>query len=92
MPAPPRSVLGLGANAYYHFTLARAAALLGVRDLDGVNWYAAGVEWLVRSQRADGAWVDQARLAPGVLETAWNLGFLAQATLPAMPAGDQERK
>lgn len=85
-------MLGLGANPYYHFTLARAAAALGVRDLDGVNWYAAGVPIVLRAQDASGAWRTDPVGPPGVLATAWNLGFLVRATLPAVPAGDQELK
>ena len=89
---PRRDALGIGAASYYHFTLARAATLLGVRDLDGVNWYAAGEARVVATQRADGAWLARDGMQPGVLETAWSLGFLARASLPAIPSGDRELK
>jgi hypothetical protein len=87
-------VLGIGAAPYYHFTLARTAALLGLRDCDGVNWYAAGVRHLLERQGADGAWPAPASAdAPSgvdVLPTVWNTAFLVRATLPEIPAGDRE--
>ena len=84
----------MGAAPYYHFTFARAVALLGVRDCDGVNWYAAGAARLIAGQQPDGAWRDPFapgdRDLPDVLPTVWNTAFLARATLPAIPAGDRE--
>jgi len=43
-------------DIYYLWSLERVCVALGLRDLDGFDWYAAGAGQLLRRQRPDGGW------------------------------------
>jgi VWFA-related protein len=71
LAADPVFVAALGAVAedaramdersdiYYLWSLERVCVALGLKDLDGFDWYAAGAGQLLRHQRPDGSWPDQ---------------------------------
>ncbi len=44
---------------YYLWSLERVCVALGLRQIDGFDWYSAGGRVLLGSQRADGSWPDQ---------------------------------
>jgi VWFA-related protein len=44
---------------YYLWSLERVCVALGLRQLDGFDWYAKGAGVLLESQRRDGSWPDQ---------------------------------
>jgi VWFA-related protein len=44
---------------YYLWSLERVCVALGLRQLDGFDWYAAGAKILVDSQKKDGSWPEQ---------------------------------
>jgi VWFA-related protein len=46
-------------DIYYLWSLERVCVALGLRDLDGLDWYAAGARDLLGIQRDDGSWPDQ---------------------------------
>lgn len=48
--------LGPASEVYYLWSLERVCVALGLKDLDGFDWYDAGAAELVRRQRADGSW------------------------------------
>lgn len=72
---------------YYLYGLERAGQLLGVRYMGKEDWYRAGAEYLIRSQREDGSWEGGAG-AEGIhaeddtLRTCFALLFLRRATVP----------
>ena len=43
-------------DVYYLWSLERVCVALGLRDLDGLDWYAAGARELLRRQGPDGGW------------------------------------
>ena len=48
--------LGPASEIYYLWSLERVCVALGLKDLDGFDWYDAGAAELLRRQRADGSW------------------------------------
>ena len=46
-------------DIYYLWSLERVCVALGLRDLDGFNWYDAGASVLVETQNPDGSWPEQ---------------------------------
>src|SRR5262249_25023208 len=58
LPAVSRDARGIGgrSDVYYLWSLERVCVALGLRDLDGLDWYAAGARELLRRQRLDGSW------------------------------------
>ena len=44
---------------YYLWSLERVCVALGLRQIDGFDWYSAGARVLLGSQRDDGSWPDQ---------------------------------
>ena len=44
---------------YYLWSLERVCVALGLRRLDGFDWYGAGARVLLSSQQPDGSWPDQ---------------------------------
>jgi VWFA-related protein len=46
-------------EVYYLWSLERVCVALGLRDLDGLDWYSVGAHELLRRQRADGSWPDE---------------------------------
>ena len=67
-----------GADIYALWSLERACVALGLRDLDGFDWYAAGARILLARQRPDGAWAGQWGDLP---DTCLALLFLHKANL-----------
>jgi VWFA-related protein len=50
--------IGPGSDIYYLWSLERVCVALGLRELDGIDWYAAGARELLRRQNSDGGWPD----------------------------------
>jgi VWFA-related protein len=48
--------IGRRSDIYYLWSLERVCVALGLRDLDGLDWYAEGAGELLRRQRSDGSW------------------------------------
>jgi Ca-activated chloride channel family protein len=46
-------------EVYYLWSLERVCVALGLRDLDGLDWYSVGARELLRRQRPDGSWPDE---------------------------------
>ena len=71
--------IGRLSDIYYLWSLERVCVALGLRDLDGFDWYAAGARELLRRQRDDGGWPEDrwGRLP----NTALALLFLRKANL-----------
>jgi VWFA-related protein len=65
---------------YYLWSLERVCVALGLRSLDGFDWYARGARILVDRQGDDGAW-PQDRWAPQLPNTCLALLFLRKANL-----------
>jgi VWFA-related protein len=45
-----------GSDIYYLWSLERVCVALGLRDLEGLDWYATGARELLRRQHSDGSW------------------------------------
>lgn len=64
---------GVGAgerDGYFLWSLERVSVIYGVEQLGGVDWYAAGAEYLIRSDRCqgqDGLWEDTIRTSFAIL-------------------------
>ena len=52
MPATP----SLQSDIYYLWSLERVCVALGLRSLDGFDWYAHGARILIDRQQDDGGW------------------------------------
>ena len=48
--------IGAGSEVYYLWSLERVCVALGLRDLDGYDWYEAGAEELLGRQLQSGSW------------------------------------
>ena len=61
LKAVSRDARGLdrGSDIYYLWSLERVSVALGLRDLDGFDWYAAGARELLRRQRRGGEWPEE---------------------------------
>ena len=53
------NAIGPDSDIYYLWSLERVCVALGLRDLDGLDWYAVGARELLRRQSADGSWPDE---------------------------------
>ncbi len=53
------TAIGPESDVYYLWSLERVCVALGLRDLDGLDWYAQGARELLRRQRNDGGWPDE---------------------------------
>ncbi|MBW3542512.1 MAG: hypothetical protein KY476_19795 [Planctomycetes bacterium] len=64
---------------YYLYGLERMAALAGVEEIAGHDWYAEGVDFLLKTQKKDGSWqgAQEAGVGPS---TAFGVLFLLRAT------------
>jgi VWFA-related protein len=51
--------IGPHSDIYYLWSVERVCVALGLRDLDGLDWYATGARDLLSLQREDGSWPDQ---------------------------------
>ena len=68
----------IGQSAYYGlYGIERIGALADKETLGTVNWFDAGREFIVRTQRADGAWDASHGDVPN---TAWGVLFLTKST------------
>ncbi len=67
---------------YYLYGLERAAALANTQKIGGHDWYQEGSEFLIRTQKSDGSWLDQGGATPG---TAFVVLFLSRATEKLVP-------
>ena len=75
MPAAP----SLQSDIYYLWSLERVCVALGLRSLDGFDWYAHGARILIDRQQDDGGWPhDRWGRLPG---TSLALLFLRKANL-----------
>lgn len=63
-------------DLYYLYGIERLTALAGIKEINGIDWYAAGAAHLVATQNA-GTWRDQSGSAPS---TAFGVMFLGKAT------------
>jgi len=64
-------------DLYYLYGLERLAALAGIQEIDGHDWYAEGAAHLVAKQKPGGTWSDQSGIDPA---TAFGVLFLGKAT------------
>jgi VWFA-related protein len=71
--------IGSGSDVYYIWSLERVCVALGLRDLEGLDWYAKGATELLRRQRPDGGW-PQGRWG-SLPESCLALLFLRKANL-----------
>ncbi len=55
--------IGENSDIYYIWSLERVCVALGLRALEGFDWYEAGAQELLRRQMRDGGW-PEARLGP----------------------------
>lgn len=84
-------------DIYYIWSLERVCVALGLRDLDGLDWYAAGAAELLRRQERDGGWPDQqwGRLPSTALALLFlrkaNLAFELDRVLKLPRPGDDRR-
>lgn len=51
--------LNRSSDIYYLWSLERVCVALGLRELEGFDWYAAGARDLLARQEGDGSWPDQ---------------------------------
>lgn len=51
--------IGQASDIYYLWSLERVCVALGLRDLDGLDWYARGASSLLRRQQASGGWAHE---------------------------------
>ena len=54
--SPDARSINEGTDIYYLWSLERVCIALGLRDLDGFDWYLVGAKELLRRQREDGGW------------------------------------
>ncbi|MBN9521354.1 HEAT repeat domain-containing protein [bacterium] len=66
-------------NLYFLWSLERVGVIYGVDRIGGIDWYAAGADYLVRIQDADGAW-SRGSYGADVL-TPFAVLFLSKANL-----------
>ena len=66
-------------DIYYLWSLERVCVALGLRDLDGFDWYATGAKALLQLQRNDGSWPDGSW--GSLPNTCLSLLFLRKANL-----------
>lgn len=61
LKAVSRDARGVGSHSdiYYLWSLERVCVALGLRDLDGLDWYASGARELLRRQSLDGGWPEE---------------------------------
>lgn len=71
--------IGGASDVYYIWSLERVCVALGLRQLDGLDWYAKGAEELLGRQRGDGSWPDSRWGA--LPDTCLALLFLRKANL-----------
>jgi hypothetical protein len=67
---------------YYLYGLERAAALTNAEKISGHDWYREGSTFLIRTQKPDGSWSDQAGPSPS---TSFAILFLSRATEKLVP-------
>ncbi len=69
-------------HLFHVYGIERTGELLGLDQLGGVDWYAAGARYLVQLQGEDGSW-KAADHSQAVRDTSLALLFLSRATRPS---------
>ncbi len=64
-------------DLYYIYGIERLTALAGIKEIKGIDWYAAGSAHLLAIQSNVGTWTDQSGTEPA---TGFGLLFLGKAT------------
>ncbi|MBI3271002.1 MAG: hypothetical protein HYZ53_18510 [Planctomycetes bacterium] len=91
MAAPARARdFGLGPVPYHNFGAARMLVLAGVRRAYGSDWFREGAAAVLAAQQEDGSWYAGAAAEADVLETCWQLLFLARSVVPLLPTTSGE--
>ncbi|HBH54470.1 MAG TPA: hypothetical protein DDY91_21520 [Planctomycetaceae bacterium] len=87
------AILGQQWNSYYLYGLERMAALTGLVEIAGRDWYQDGCDFLLTTQMQDGGWnMDQAGDAA---DTCFGLMFMVKATektIKKIPKGPRRQK
>jgi hypothetical protein len=76
---PPGAARGYGKAYYFLFSLERVGVTYGLDTVGGKDWYDFGATFLLRTQRADGAWPGE--YAEGGCDTSFGILFLRRANL-----------
>jgi hypothetical protein len=87
----PRFAPTGGWAVYYLYGLERLAALSGVTEIGGHDWYAEGAEFLLKAQQPEGYW----RFADSAREegnTSFAILFLVRATEKTLQKGRPRRR
>ena len=74
-----------GHDFYEAYGVERAGVLAGVDWMGELDWYGAGAEPILTSQRPDGSWIGGYRTGPGnddAIDTCFALLFLKKGTTP----------
>jgi hypothetical protein len=80
-------------NAYYMYALERAGILYGTETFGPHRWYAEGAYAIIRAQKADGSWSEDANDPKGMTwygktwDTCFCILFLRRATRPLVASG-----
>lgn len=65
-------------NLYFLWSLERVGVIYGLDKIGGVDWYAAGADYLVRSQGPDGSWAGN---YSGEIDTSFAVLFLTKSNV-----------
>ncbi len=81
------SIVGPSMWQYYHlYAVERMGRVLNVKKVGARDWYAAGANWILAKQRADGAWEDEEASSTKsyirTADTCFAILFLSLATPP----------
>jgi len=71
--------VGTENNLYFMWSLERVGVIYGIDKVGGVDWFAAGADFLVRGQQADGSWAGASYGAD--VNTCFALLFLTRSNL-----------
>ncbi|MCY2966183.1 MAG: HEAT repeat domain-containing protein, partial [Planctomycetota bacterium] len=77
-------------NAYYLYTIERLAALSGLAEINGHDWYVEGCDYLISKQTAEGFWdMDQ---AGADADTCFAIMFMVKATEKTLKKTPRKRR
>jgi uncharacterized protein DUF4159 len=74
----------VGGNLYTWYGVERIGVASGYKYFDNKDWYAAGAEHIVRSQKKDGSWDSYYPGATKIPNTAFALLFLSRGRAPVI--------